>query len=311
MNSSGTFSAKKCKTKAMMRSSRLIPGGSPIRKSKSQKLPNQDFSKMSIEELKQERVKAIKAMDFERSQEIASEMNRTEKEAERAAITSAKHRLSTGIDEAIQRYRQRKDEFVVANKGQERQIRLEIQKQFESLRECHIEAITEIEVEKNLELAKQEARQCAGAHTMRKAAQVLAMNNRYEEAREVRQELASKQETEKRKRTGAVTKSYSEAIRKLTAKQARELASLEQSLIDKLTAQNYEIECQREQIDKDFADDIEQLLQHQTTGVLIQLKMSMKRTDVSTQLTKAITAKLAEEVKKKTIPASLAKAVTL
>ena len=310
MKTRDPFSAKNCKTRALMRSSRLIPGGSPVRKSKSLKIRSEDFANMSIEQLKQERIKAIKAMDFERSQQILSEITRTDKEADKTAIANAKQRLISDIDAAIERHHQRKQNFAATNQQSERSIRASIQKQFAAMRERHIEAITEIEIEKTLELAKELGRELAGANSMRKAAHVLAMNNKFEEAREVRQELESKRETERTKRANAITKTYAETLRKLTAKQTQELTNLEDALIDQLIAREYELDCQHDQLEKDFAGDIEQLLERETTETLKQLKMAMKRTNVSAQLAKTVASKLNDAVQKKSIPLSLAKSVS-
>lgn len=288
------FSPQMCKTRAQRHSSRLIPGKGPVRKKKVVETPvvEEDFSGWTLAELKEERQRSIKAMDFERGEQITRAITRFQVYHQSSAFLKGSKWLSDGIDDAVRNYTQNRQELEDESEDLELTIRLAIRKQFEVVKRRHINNLTVLEVERCIEMMKEETRPFPAAINMQRAAQTLALDNQYEEAKFMRWRIETETEQEVIKRTENVTKSYDELMRKLMDKQREELAILEVELQRKLDAVTSDFNKRSATLDKAFVVYIQHMLQRTITDVCEQLGGSGRRGEVSAALGRLAADKL-------------------
>ena len=287
------FSPQMCKTRAERRSSRIIPGKNTARKKKVVEAPpEEDFSGYTLAELKEERQRANKSMDFERGEQLTKAIARFQVYANSSAFLKGKQWLSDGMDEAIRNYTANRLELEDESEDAELAIRLAIRKQFEAVKRRHINALTVLEVERCIEMMKEESRPFAHAINLQKAAQTLAMDNQYEEAKFMRWRLATETEQEVIKRTENVTKSYDEVVRKLLDKQKEELAILELELQRKLDVVVSSFKKRSATLDKSFVVYVQHMLRRTITDVCEELGGTGRRGEVSATLGRVASEKL-------------------
>lgn len=277
------FSPQEIEKRALQQPSRLVPGVKSKR-SPTKKSRNEDLEAMSLSELKKAKTNADEAADIERAEMIATAIASSSAKELEEKIEQMKNRLSETMAIAIENYNQRKLELCDRIEDHQLELRTKINEHFEVLQNRQLNALVELEVDREMELARETKRSISdGVHKhTSNAARVLTKAANFAEAKMVQAAMEKDKEELTRRAIQRVNDKYDQAARHLNAKHITELQNLQEELTNQLKALDQEYTDELEVLKKTINVFAQHVLQKEIVSIS---NMNPKRSEISSQLT--------------------------
>lgn len=276
------FSPRKLDEMALNRPSRLVPGVKILKSPK--KNPDEKFETMTLEELKIARDNANKALNFELSEKLSAAIASFVPKSLEETIKQTQTELSDAISTAIENFNQRKLELNDEMEDTQFALRTAINKQFEVLKARHIRALTQLEIDRDVELLREKNRPSAEEGRSTKAAMILAKSELFAEARALRISMQKDKEEELVRRSKNVNDKYDKAVRNLNTKHAEELGKLQEELELRLKALEMEHNDRERVLEKTLNVFVKHILQKSIVEVSDKFARHPKRSHISSAL---------------------------
>ncbi|KAH0791922.1 hypothetical protein GPJ56_004106 [Histomonas meleagridis] len=260
----------------------IISGKAKLQKSKKQEVDEATLKSQieeeipevigkSFEELRKLKKDMIYEYDYDKSSKIQTyiELQRTDNTGK--VIESFQKWLRDEITKVIENYDKNQEDAVRDSREFEKRIRVDTENTFEQMKARHIEELTDIETEKEVEKLREKRRVSQEVYDLWRQSQKLASVDEIEDAMKTKAQADSLQVQQGEERQEKVEMKYSKIIRQVLDKQKKEIEGLQKKLVSLLD----EAEAVMEK---------EQMEQKKKVGVFVQYALNKAITDGTKQL---------------------------
>lgn len=245
----------------------------------------QDYSTMSIENLRAALKESNKKRQFERSREINKIIKDKQQSNKENTIQPILQRLDEQLTECFEEYKSICQQLAEDFTQREQYHRLAIDNAFLELKEKQLNDFTELEIQRGLECQKEHNRQSANVKLLTKVSEWLADRELYDDAIDMDNEATKLNETEAVKRVESQEKKYSVLEANLLRRFEREFQLLEERLSNGLATLADQKESEFKTQQKQCSCAVQRLLLAAVNDGIKKIGKKDKQTEITTRVT--------------------------
>lgn len=250
------------------------------------------YKNKSIREIQTGRKQCVDELNFEEADQIDKYLIKISKEDHSSYLNDLKDIIKNQMDQIFVLYDEKIKEIRDSAAEKSLKIKAQINNNFQQMKEKHINQLTKIIVERELNIEKVKQRKVAKAIELERQAKIAATNHKIPEALLLRNQSQKAKDIGIRTQLQEVQRHYDKILHQTSNKQKAELEFLSQTLISSIQTIESQQKSEERIIQKKVVMAIKNLLSHTTSEATITLRGSMTKSLICSNLEEFIEQKL-------------------